>query len=63
MTRLFSITVMMSWGLGVVSGLAAVAVKLVPAWGAQFNVAPRGGLLLASTLFLCALATRGMEQR
>jgi hypothetical protein len=63
MARLYSIIVELCWGLGVLSGVAAVLIKLVPSWSPMTNASPTGGLLLSSTLFLCALATREMEQR
>lgn len=63
MARLYSIIVELCWGLGVLSGVIAVLIKLVPSWSLKMNVTPTAGLLLASTLFLCALATREMEQR
>jgi hypothetical protein len=50
------------WVLGLLSLLAGVVLKLVPTWAEMLNTAPRGGLILASSLFLCALATREIER-
>lgn len=63
MARVYSVIVEACWGLGVLSSLVAVATKLFPSWAAMMRTTPQGGLILASTLFLCALATREMEVR
>lgn len=48
------------WGLGILSLLAGMVLKLLPAWADRLRTSPRGGLALAAVLFLCALATREM---
>ena len=62
MARVYRIMVKACWGLGVLSLVIGVAIKLFPSWAAQFNTSARGGLVAAATLFLCALATRAMEE-
>lgn len=62
MARLYRILVESCWGLGVLSLLVAVVLKLAPAWAEMVRAAPRGGLILAGVLFLCVLATREMER-
>ena len=61
MARVYRIVVKACWGLGVLSLVLGVAIRLFPSWAAQLDVSPRGGLVAAATLFLCALATRAME--
>jgi hypothetical protein len=61
MARVYRIIVKACWGLGVLSLVIGVAIKLFPDWGVRLDTSPRGGLILAVTLFLCALATRAME--
>ena len=60
--RLYRIIIEVCWGLGVLSLLAAMALKFVPAWAEMLNATPRGGILLAGALFLAVLATQGMER-
>ena len=62
MASVYRIVLGVCWGLGLLSLVAAVVVKLVPAWGEMASTTPRGGLIFASTLFLCALATREMQK-
>ena len=62
MARVYRIMVKACWGLGVLSLVIGVAIKLFPSWAARLDTSPRGGLLVAVTLFLWALATRAMEQ-
>ena len=62
MARVYRIVVKACWGLGVLSLVIGVAIKLFPSWTARFATSPHGGLLLAVALFLCALATRAMEE-
>ena len=62
MARVYRIVVKACWGLGVLSLVIGVAIKLFPCWTASLEASPRGGLVTAATLFLCALATRAMEE-
>ena len=59
---IYRILVGACWGLGFLSLIAAVALKLMPRLTEMVNTTPRGGLIFASALFLCALATREMER-
>jgi len=61
MALVYRIVVKACWGLGVLSLVIGVAIRLFPSCTAQLDVSPRGGLVAAATLFLCALATRAME--
>jgi hypothetical protein len=61
MTRVYRIIVKACWGLGVLSLVIGVAIKLFPSWALRLDTSPRGGLVLAAALFLCALATRAIE--
>jgi hypothetical protein len=61
MARVYRIMVKACWGLGVLSLVIGGAIRLFPSWAARLGTSPRGGLILAATLFLCALATRAME--
>jgi len=62
MVRLYRSIVQICWILGVVSMVAGVVLKVVPTLGERLGTSPRGGLILAGVLFLCALAT-GEVQR
>jgi hypothetical protein len=62
MARVSRILFALCWGLGFLSLVLAVVLRLVPHWVARLSTTPRGGLIFAATLFLCALATREMGQ-
>lgn len=62
MARLCRSLVQLCWGLGLLCMLTAVVFRLVPTLAKQTTLDPRGGLILAGVLFLCALATREMER-
>ena len=52
-----------SWVLGVISLILGLLLKLVTQWkDVNWRYTPRGALILAAVLFLCALATREMER-
>ena len=61
MTQILRLVFTLSWWLGLISIIAAVIVKLLQA---EQRVHVRGGTLfiVASTFFLCALATREMQR-
>ncbi len=61
MARIYRILVGACWGLGVLSLVMGVAIRIFPSWAERFNTSPRGALILAGTLFLCTLATRAQE--
>ncbi len=63
MTRLCRILVELCWAGGLLALLTALVVRFVPSWAELVGVSPRGGLIFASALFLCTLATREMESR
>lgn len=56
--RLFEIC----WALGLLSMLAGIVLKLMTTLADRLNLTPRGALVFAGVLFLCALATREMER-
>ena len=62
MARICRILAMTCWAFGLLSLPVAVLLKLAPAWAQGLDFSPRGGLVFASTLFLCALATREVER-
>ncbi|MBI1956432.1 MAG: hypothetical protein HYS38_08570 [Acidobacteria bacterium] len=62
MASLYRIIFGVSWGLGLLSLVGAVVLKVVPAWREVVNTNSHGGLIFASALFLCALATREMQR-
>jgi hypothetical protein len=61
MTQIYRILFQLSWGLGLLSILAAVVIKLFQL-SERTNIAPRTGFVVASAFFLCALATREMQR-
>ena len=54
MSKIHSIVHEISWQLGVICVLASAVLKILPT---KLPVTPRGSLVLAAVLFLCALAT------
>jgi len=48
--------------LGLVSMVAGVVFRLLPILELKTTFSPRGLLVLAGVLFLCAMATRAVEQ-
>ena len=62
MSRLYRILIAVCWGLGLLSMVAGAALKFAPNLSRSVNTEPRGGLVFAGVLFLCALATQGMER-
>jgi hypothetical protein len=46
-----------SWGLGLISMVASLVLKLLPSLEKTLGVTTRGGIILAAVLFLCVLAT------
>lgn len=61
MSRGYSWLIKAFWLLGLVSLLAAVVLKYVPALGAALGTTPRGGLVMSVVLFLAALATSAAQ--
>jgi len=62
MARIYRLVFEVCWGLGVLSLLAAIVLKLAPTLVLRLGTSARGGLLLAAVLFLCALTTREMGE-
>ncbi len=62
MSRFYRFLVSVSWALGVLSLIVGVVFRLVPALSVKTTFTPRGGIILAGALFLCALATRAIER-
>lgn len=61
MTQILRLVFQLSWLLGVLSIVAAVAVKLMVA-EQRWHVTGHTLFLVASTFFLCALATRELQK-
>jgi hypothetical protein len=61
MTKLFQVVAQLSWLLGVLLLALAVVDKLMH-MSLKLRVEPSTLLLAASTLFLCALATRAIDR-
>ena len=62
MRKLYRGLVVISWLLGVVCLVAAIVLRFMPSLETRFDISARGGIFLAIALFLCALASREMEQ-
>ncbi len=62
MSRAYRVLIGVSWGLGLLSLALGATLRLLPSLAERMNTTPRGGLILAGVLFLCALATREMER-
>ena len=61
MTRLLKVVFQLSWALGVLSIVVAVVVKFAHL-EFRAGVTAHTLFLVASTFFLCALATRALER-
>jgi len=57
MSKVYRSVLEVCWGLGLICTVASIVLKLLPTLQEKLPVSPRGGLLLAAVLFLCALAT------
>jgi hypothetical protein len=61
MTQIYSLVFRLSWVLGLLSILIAVTIKLLQL-EPKVAVTAHTGFLVASTFFLCALASREMQR-
>ena len=61
MTQLLGGLFQLSWGLGLLSILAAIVVKLIH-YETRLTVTGRTLFIIACAFFLCALATREMQK-
>lgn len=61
MTQIYRLILPVSWGLGLVSMLAGMIIKLAHL-SATVTIAPHTGFVVAGAFFLCALATREMQR-
>ncbi len=61
-SRLYRIVIEVCWGLGVLSLLLAVTMKLNTVVAEMMHTTPRSGMVMAGVLFLAVLATQGMER-
>jgi len=57
MSKVYCSVLEVCWGLGLICTVASVVLKVLPSLQTKLGASPRGGLLLAAVLFLCALAT------
>jgi hypothetical protein len=57
MHKVYGSVVELCWGLGLISLVAVIVLKVLPILQDKLGVTPRGGMLLAAVLFLCVLAT------
>jgi hypothetical protein len=57
MSKVYCKVVEVCWGLGLISLVAIIVLKLFPTLQVKLMVSPRGGMMLAAVLFLCVLAT------
>ena len=62
MSKVYSGLLEVCWGLGLICMVASVVLRLLPTLQEKLPVSPRGGLMLAAVLFLCALATGEMRR-
>jgi hypothetical protein len=62
MTKVYPVLRKVCWGLGVISLILGLLLKIVTSLTAVYwRFSTRGAILLAAVLFLCVLATREME--
>jgi hypothetical protein len=63
MTGVYQIVRKVSWGLGMISLVAGLVLRLAMAWrDATWVVSTRGAMIGKGVLFLCSLATAEMER-
>ena len=60
MARLYRSLMEVCWVLGVVCMIIGVILKYSPVLMQRFSTEPRGVLVFAGVLFLCAIATRAV---
>ncbi len=60
MARIYRSFMEVCWLLGVVCMVVGVVLKFVPSLVSRLNTEPRGMLIFAAVLFLCASATRAV---
>jgi hypothetical protein len=61
MTQIYGIVCKLSWALGLLSILVGIVVKLAHL-EAKLTITSHTAFIVASTFFLCALATREMQR-
>jgi hypothetical protein len=61
MTKVYRVVIVLSWALGLLTMIMAVVTKQLHLT-MKLRVEPSTLMLVASTLFLCALATRAVER-
>jgi hypothetical protein len=57
MSKIYRNVLEVCWGLGLISVVVCVVLKVFSNLQGKLGVSPRGGLILAAVLFLCVLAT------
>jgi hypothetical protein len=57
MSKIYRSVAEVCWALGLISLVISVLFRLLPSLQTKFGFSPRGGLILAATLFLCVLAS------
>ena len=57
MSKAYRSVLEVCWGLGLISVLVCIVLKMLPNSQDKLGVSPRGGMMLAAVLFLCALAS------
>ncbi len=62
MSHVYRFLVSVSWALGFLSLIVAVLLRLIPALAMKTTFTPRGGIVIAGTLFLGALASAEMRK-
>lgn len=60
MTRAMRLIGDTAYWLGLVGLLVSILLRFMPGLAERATLSPRGGLILASCLFLCTLASREM---
>ncbi len=64
MIGFFRIVSGITWGLGILSLIGGIVLRLAAQWGqAHWNASARGAVIFAAALFLCTIATRALAQQ
>ena len=57
MSKVYGSLLEVCWGLGLICLVGSLLLRVLPVLVLKLGVSPRGGLILAGVLFLCALAS------
>ncbi|MGA2610480.1 MAG: hypothetical protein ABSH01_23800 [Terriglobia bacterium] len=57
MSKVYRSLLEVCWGVGLICMVGSIVLRLLPMLQDTIGISPRGGMMLAAILFLCAIAT------